>query len=107
MPVDVGSPFGSPISLVSLTFSNPNGSLKSLLPGHAAPGAIDDREPDIQPRRLRGQPPGDTSTQHRPVQARVQVSLPATAAPADRCESITGSGTWPGSPSSRPVMPQV
>jgi len=27
------------------------------------------------------------------------------AAPADRCESITGSGTWPGSPSSRPVMP--
>jgi hypothetical protein len=42
-----------------------------------------------------------TVTQHRPVQARVQVSLPATAAPGDRCESKTGSGTWAGSPSSR------
>jgi hypothetical protein len=49
MPVDVGSPFGSPSSLAPLAFSNPNGSLKLLLPGHAVPGAIDDREPDVQP----------------------------------------------------------
>jgi hypothetical protein len=49
MPVDVGSPFGSPISLAPLTFDNLNGSLKSLLHGHVAPGAIDDREPDVQP----------------------------------------------------------
>jgi len=49
VPVVVGSPFGSPISLAPLTFNNPNGSLKLLLPGHAAPGAIDDREPDAQP----------------------------------------------------------
>jgi hypothetical protein len=34
---------------VPLTFNNPNGGLKLLLPGHAAPGAIDDREPDVQP----------------------------------------------------------
>jgi hypothetical protein len=47
--VVVGSPFGSPLSLAPLTFNNPDGSLKSLLPGHAAPGAIDDREPDVQP----------------------------------------------------------
>jgi hypothetical protein len=31
--------------------------------------------------------------------------LPATAAPTDRYESIAGSGMWPGSPSSQPVMP--
>jgi hypothetical protein len=52
--INFGSPFGSlpvwlPISLAPLTFNNPNGSLKSLLPGHASPGAIDDREPDVQP----------------------------------------------------------
>jgi len=28
MPVDVGSPFGSPVSLASLTFNNTNDSLK-------------------------------------------------------------------------------
>jgi hypothetical protein len=39
MPVDVGSPFGSPISLAPLTFNNPHGSLKLLLPGHAAHGS--------------------------------------------------------------------
>jgi hypothetical protein len=52
--INFGSPFGSlpvwlPISLAPLTFNNPNGSPKSLLPGHASPGAIDDREPDVQP----------------------------------------------------------
>ena len=52
---------------------------------------------------------GSTAGRHRDAapsgtEARVQVGLPATAASADRCESITGSGTWPGSPSSRPVM---
>ena len=39
MPVGVGSPFGSPVSLAPLIFSNPNGNLKLLLPGHAAPGS--------------------------------------------------------------------
>lgn len=34
----------------------------------------------------------ETSAQHRPVQARVQISLPATAAPADRCKFMTGIG---------------
>jgi hypothetical protein len=46
--VDVGPPFGSSISLARLIINNPNGSLKLLLPGHAA-GAIDDRESDVQP----------------------------------------------------------
>jgi hypothetical protein len=46
----------------------------------------------------------ETATQHRPVQSRVQVSLPAIAAPTDPCESTTRPATWPGSPSSRPVM---
>ena len=32
-------------------------------------------------------------------------ALPASAAPTDRHESIAGSGTWPGSASSRPVVP--
>jgi hypothetical protein len=49
----------------------------------------------------RGETLRRSTVRHRPV---FQVSLPATAAPSDRCEYITGSGTRPGSTSSRPVM---
>jgi hypothetical protein len=56
MPVDVGSPFGSPVSLAPLTFNNTNGSLKlAAPPAMAALGAIDDGVPDVQPRGLQGQ----------------------------------------------------
>jgi hypothetical protein len=66
MPVDVGSPFGSPSSLAPLTFNKHERQPElATAPAMATPGAIDDREPDVQPRGLRGQPPGDTSTQHR------------------------------------------
>ena len=56
MPVVVGSPFGSPASLVLLTFNNPNGGLKlATVPGQNRPrGAIDDGVPDVQPRGAPG-----------------------------------------------------
>src|SRR5450755_5010731 len=59
MPVDVGSPFGSPISLAPLTFNEHKRQREIATPRPCPPGAIDDREPDVQPRGLRGQPPGD------------------------------------------------
>jgi hypothetical protein len=106
--VVVGSPFGSPVSLAPLTFNKHARQPETATPpAMATPGAIDDREPDAQPRELRGQPPGDISTQHRSVQARVQARLPATGAPTDRYEFMAGSRTWPGSPSRQPVMPMT
>jgi hypothetical protein len=42
-------PVWLPHIVSSANLHNPHGSLKLLLPGHAAPGAIDDREPDVQP----------------------------------------------------------
>jgi ParE toxin of type II toxin-antitoxin system, parDE len=53
MPVDVGSPFGSPSSLAALTFSTHERQLWNSLrpPGHGDQETIDDRAPDL--RRLR------------------------------------------------------
>jgi hypothetical protein len=55
MPVDVGPPFGSPISLAPLTFNHPAGGLKLAAPGQDGPGAIDALVPDTRPRGLDGQ----------------------------------------------------
>jgi len=74
VPVVVGSPFGSPVSLAPLTSSkHERQPLKpATAPVMTTPAVIDDREPDVQPQGLRGQPPEDTPTQRRSVQARVQ-----------------------------------
>jgi hypothetical protein len=52
----------------------------------------------------RSKPPEDTPRQHRSVCARVQAAYAATAEPKIVL-SPNGIGTWPGSPSSRTVMP--
>ena len=80
--VVAGSPFGSPASLAPLTFSKHERQPVTRYPrAMATRGATDDGEPDAQPQALWDQPPGDTSTQDRSVQALVQVGLSATAAP--------------------------
>jgi hypothetical protein len=76
MPVAVGSPFGPPASLAPLTSSNHECQPEIRYPlAMATRGAIDDGEPEPSREGLRGQQPGDTSTQHRSVQARVQAGL--------------------------------
>jgi hypothetical protein len=76
--VVVGSPFGSPASLAPLTFSKHERQPQEL----ATPWRPQERSMTVSPRPSReapGKPPGDTSTQRRSVQARVQVGLSATA----------------------------
>jgi hypothetical protein len=71
VPVVVGSPFGSPVSLAPLTSSKHEGQPEARYPlamGHDL-GVVDDGEPDIQPREP-GAAAASTSTQHRSVQAR-------------------------------------
>jgi hypothetical protein len=54
MPVVVGSPFGSPVSLAPLTFNN---AASNPLPGHVSVG-------------VSAEPPEDTPAQHQPVASR-------------------------------------
>src|SRR5450755_3202526 len=89
MPVDVGSPFGSPISLAPLIFSKHERQLwNSLPPRYGDPGAIDDRAPDLQPRGFRGQPPGDTPDT-APSGKGPDPSRPAGDCRADRSDVVT------------------
>jgi hypothetical protein len=69
MPVDVGSPFGSPVSLVPLTFSKPGRRPET---SHCSrperPSGNDRRRARFRPRGLRRQrtrPPEDTPALHQ------------------------------------------